>query len=175
MNAMNDTIYCLVDNDGTVHIGDGAGSYSTVAAESGLAESQCAKYRFDLERRQLIRDRETAASLLTARSFVREHFGTPAKLMTFAEEGHLPKQVLAHLLSPEKRPAYDAACAAVEKRYTKACTDKDDPCLESGCSLEGEVCLQPLLEAGIEYHKACAAEWIKTFKDPKNRVDSWAH
>lgn len=174
MNAMNDTIYCLVDSDGTVHIGDGAGSYSTVAAESGLAESQCAEYRFDLARRELVRDRETPVSHAAALSYVSERFGTPERLMTFAEEGHLPKQVLADLLSPAKRASYDAACTGVEKRYTKACTD-NDPCLESGCALEGEVCLQPLLEAGIEYRKACAAEWVKTFKDPKNRVDSWAN
>ena len=171
---MNDTIYCLVDGYGTVHIKDGAGSYSTVAAESGLSENQCAEYRFDLETRQLIRDRETPASHVAARSYVSGRFGTAERLMAFAEEGHLPKQILANLLSPEKRSAYDAACAEVERRYTQACTDKDDPCLESGCSLEGEACLQPLLEAGIEYHKACAAEWVKTFRDPKNRVDSWA-
>lgn len=172
---MNDTILCLVDSSGTVHIKDEAGTYSAVAADSGPADNQYAEYRFDLARRRLMRDRERPASHVAARSYVSQRFGTPEKLMAFAEEGHLPKQVLAELLRPEKRRAFAAACAAVEKRYTEACTDKRDPCLESGCSLEGEVCLQPLLEAGIEYHKACAAEWIKAFKDPKNRVASWAH
>jgi hypothetical protein len=172
---MNNTIYCLVDSHGTVHVKDGAGSYSSVAAESGLAANHCAEYRFDLARRQLIQDRETPASHSAALSYVSDRFGTPERLMTFAAEGHLPKQFLANLLSPEKRPAYDAACAAMEKRYTKACTDKGDPCLESGCALDGDVCLQPLLEAGIEYRKACAATWIETFTDPKNRVASWAH
>jgi hypothetical protein len=63
----------------------------------------------------------------------------------------------------------------IERRYTEACTAKNDPCLESGCSVEGEdeICLQPLLNAGIEYQKACAAEWIKLFRVPRNRIDAW--
>ena len=32
-------------------------------------------------------------------------------------------------------------------------------CLESGCALEGEACLDALLKAGPEYHKACARLW----------------
>ena len=33
-----------------------------------------------------------------------------------------------------------------------------------------EVCLQPLLRAGTEYHKACAAEWVKLFANRENRA-----
>jgi hypothetical protein len=57
-----------------------------------------------------------------------------------------------------------------------ACGAKNDPCLESGCSIDheaGETCLQPLLNAGIEYDKACAAEWFKLFQSPQNRVEAW--
>ena len=98
--------------------------------------------------------------------------GTPEELMKLAEQGHLPKCVLAELLDIEHRHAYLDACAVIEKTYTEDCTATNDPCLESGCALEGEICLQPLLGAGIEYHRACAAEWIKLFVDPRNRIDA---
>jgi len=78
-----------------------------------------------------------------------------------AAEGRIPKHVLAGLLPAGKRIAFLDACTRIEKAYTEACTATGDPCLESGCALEGEVCLQPLLRAGEEYHKACAAEWLK--------------
>ncbi len=87
--------------------------------------------------------------------------GDPQGLMAFAAEGHLTKTELAELLAPERRAAYLRRCAVIEKTFTEACTAQDDPCLESGCSLEGEVCLQPLLNAEPEYLKACAAEWMR--------------
>jgi hypothetical protein len=31
------------------------------------------------------------------------------------------------------------------------------------------------LRAGVEYHRACAAEWIKVFADPRNRIAAWKH
>jgi hypothetical protein len=95
--------------------------------------------------------------------------------MKFAEQGHLPKHALVDLLSIEQRQPYLEACAQIERRYTEACTAKNDPCLESGCSVEGEdeICLQPLLNAGIEYRQACAAEWIKRFRVSENRIDAW--
>ena len=62
---------------------------------------------------------------------------------------------------------------AFEKKYTDDCAAEHDPCLESGCAVEGEICLQPLLKAGIEYQKACAAEWIKMFENPRNRIEAW--
>lgn len=99
---------------------------------------------------------------------------SPEELMTFAAEGHLPKSALASLLRPEYRRPYLEACATIEKRYTEECAAQNDPCLESGCSsvgVEGETCLQPLLRAGVEYHKACAAEWVKVFRNPSARVD----
>jgi hypothetical protein len=89
------------------------------------------------------------------------------QFIRLAEEGQVPKDVLANLLDPQRRPAYLAACAAIERRYTEACDATGDPCLESGCSIDheaGEVCLEPLLRAETEYQKACAAEWLKLYK-----------
>ena len=66
------------------------------------------------------------------------------------------------------------ACANIEKQYTEDCAAQNDPCLESGCSVvgvEGETCLQPLLMASLAYHKACAAEWMKFFRNPNARID----
>jgi hypothetical protein len=97
---------------------------------------------------------------------------TPEEFITVADQGLLPKSVLANLLDIGHRQAFLDACAAIEKKYTEDCTATNDPCLESGCAVEGEICLQPLLRAGIEYHRACAAEWIKLFADPRNRIDA---
>jgi hypothetical protein len=99
--------------------------------------------------------------------------GTTEALMKVAEQGRLPKGVLVNLLDLEHRHAFLAACAAIEKKYTEDCTAASDPCLESGCAAEGEICLQPLLRAGIEYQKACGAEWIELFADPRYRIDTW--
>lgn len=99
---------------------------------------------------------------------------SPEALMTFAAEGHLPKGTLASVLKPEYRRAYLEACANIEKQYTEDCAAQNDPCLESGCSVvgvEGESCLQPLLRASLAYHKACAAEWMKIFRNPHARID----
>jgi hypothetical protein len=62
------------------------------------------------------------------------------------------------------------ACAVIEKTYTDECRAANDPCLESGCSMDGETCLEPLMSAGTEYHKACAAEWIKLFVHREHRA-----
>jgi hypothetical protein len=102
-------------------------------------------------------------------------FETPEDLVAFAREGHLPKAVLADQLTPESRGPFLAACARVEREYTEACTAKNDPCLESGCSLEGETCLDPLQRAGDEYLKACAKEWLTFFQNPASRADEWKH
>ncbi len=173
--TMIDTIYCLVTKDGTVYMKDGADSYSEVAAQYALDENACAQYRYDLTDRQLVVDRSLAASAPAAHSFVELRLGTPERLMKFAEEGHLPKRALAALLTLDTRQRYLDACAKLEKRYTDACAAQADPCLETGCSVEGEdeICLQPLLRAGAEYQKACAAEWLKLFRTTTNRIDVW--
>jgi hypothetical protein len=85
--------------------------------------------------------------------------GTPAVLMRMAAEGQLSKLDLAMVLPSDKRQAFFDACAAIEKRHTEDCTATHDPCLESGCALEGGICLQPLIRAETEYNKACAAVW----------------
>ena len=94
------------------------------------------------------------------------------QLLRYTEEGRLTKHALATMLTPEPRRQFLEACAAIEKKYTDDCAAAKDPCLESGCSAEGEICLQPLLRAGTEYHKACAAEWAKLFARPENRLRS---
>jgi hypothetical protein len=118
---------------------------------------------------------EPRASALAVQENVAKQMGSPDRLMMFAEQGYLPKDALVSLLSIEQRRPYLEACARIERQYTEACTAKNDPCLESGCSVEGEdeICLQPLLHAGIEYQKACAAEWIKLFRVTANRIDAW--
>ena len=95
---------------------------------------------------------------------------SPDRLMTYAVEGRLTKHALATHLSAESRRGFLDACAAIEKKYTDECTAANDPCLESGCALEGDVCLQPLLRAGTDYHRACGAEWVKLFADRANRA-----
>ena len=99
--------------------------------------------------------------------------GTSESLMQSALRGYLPKQALARLLVPEARCAFLAACAEIEKRFTHACATSGDPCLESGCSCDGEACLQPLLRAGSDYLSACGAEWTKLFAAEGNRDIAW--
>jgi hypothetical protein len=97
---------------------------------------------------------------------------TPERLMKYAAEGRLTKHALATTLTAEPRRVFLDACAAIERRYTDECSAAKDPCLASGCAVEGEVCLEPLLRAGTHYHRACAAEWVKLYADRENRVDS---
>jgi hypothetical protein len=94
----------------------------------------------------------------------------PDQIMMLAEEGRLSKRELADLLAIDQRHAFLDACAEIEKGYTEKCAAKNEPCLESGCSAVGEICLQPLLHAGSSYHKACAAAWLPIFSDPKKRA-----
>lgn len=101
-------------------------------------------------------------------------FDTVEELLRFAEEGRLTKHALATTLALEPRRRFLEACAAIEKRYTDDCAATKDPCLASGCSAEGEICLQPLLRAGTEYHKACAVEWAKLFARHENRTEEYA-
>lgn len=104
-----------------------------------------------------------------------EYMGSPEGLKKAAEEGRLPKRVLASFLSIEQRPRYLDACAVIEKQYTDNCVAQNDPCLESGCAVEGEgeICLQPLLRAEVDYHKACGAEWVTLFANVAHRIEAW--
>ncbi|MBI3492405.1 MAG: hypothetical protein HY047_11590 [Acidobacteria bacterium] len=107
---------------------------------------------------------------------VDQFVGSLEDLMTAAAEGRLSKDELASLLNPGFRQPFLKACAVIEERYTEECAAQNDPCLESGCAVsvvEGEACLQPLLRVGTEYHKACAAEWIKVFRNPNARIEIW--
>ena len=172
---MDANIYCLVDASGRVYVKDGADSHSAVAENLGLDEEACDAYRFDLSTRHLLVDRGSPSGDRAAQDYWDRHVGSPDKLMTFAAEGRLTKQVLCSLLDAEDRRAYLDACSVIEKQYTAACTAKHDPCLESGCALEGEVCLEPLLRAGREYHRACGAAWKTLFQDPQHRTRAWIH
>ena len=96
----------------------------------------------------------------------------PEHVVAYAVEGRLTKHALAGLLTAQARRPFEAACGAIELNYTEACGGSD-PCLASGCSAEGERCLQPLLRAGTDYDKACGAEWAKLFADTANRDSSW--
>jgi hypothetical protein len=95
-------------------------------------------------------------------------------MVKLAEDGNLTKAVLADSLTPEARYAFLDKCAAIEQRLTTQCSATGETCLESGCALEGEACLNAVLKADIEYHKACAAEWLSFFSDPANRSEGWS-
>src|ERR1700704_3173180 len=167
---MDCTIYCLVDASGHVYVRDGAISHSDVAASFGLDAQVCDTYRFDLTSRRLLVDHGRPKSDRAANAYWNEHVGSPEKLMTFAGEGRLTKQILGSLLGADDARAYLDACTVIEKRYTADCAASDDRCLESGCAVEGEVCLEPLLKAGREYHRACGAAWRILFEDPQHRT-----
>ena len=93
--------------------------------------------------------------------------------MRDAIEGRLPKQTLAGLLALQPRQVFLTACADIEKAYTNVCSTSGAPCLESGCSCEGETCLEPMLRAGIEYHRACGAQFASLFAVGANRDAAW--
>ena len=173
---MAEMIYYLVDANGEVYSKDGALSHADVAPGFGLNEERCDAYRFDVVSRRLVQDRGTPASEIQVRRYLADRVGTIDRFIRFAEEGHLPKDVLVTVLDAGSRRPYLDACTDVERHYTVECGAKNDPCLESGCSIDheaGETCLQPLLNAGIDYYKACAAEWIKLFQSPQNRIEAW--
>jgi hypothetical protein len=170
---MNSVIRCDIDMDGRVFVHDDSNADAAIGVATGVDERASGTYRYDLARRRLLTDRGTAASDRAARHFVEESLASPDKLMTFATEGHLPKRILASLLVGDQQRRFLEACAIIEKKYTDDCTAKNDPCLESGCAVAGEVCLEPVLRAGSEYHKACAAEWVTLFAGRGNRVDAW--
>jgi len=172
---MDCNIYCLVDASGHVYVKDGAASHSEVAANFGLDAHACDAYRFDLAARRLLVDHGKPASDRAAQVYWDRHVGTPEKLMAFAAEGRLTKQVLGSLLDADDALAYLNACAVIERRYTNECAAKNDPCLEEGCAVEGEICLEPLLRAGLEYHRACGAAWTTLFEDPRHRTQAWMH
>lgn len=171
---MNPMIHWLVDGGGTVYLKDGAESHAEVAAAFDLTAPASGKYRFDLVSRRVIRDQGDPATDRPAMAFAARTFGTPEHLMEFARQGHLPKLILAELLTAATKPQFLAACAAVEQHYTEACQAVGDPCLDDGCAMdEGEVCLQPLARAESAYNQACAAEWATFFAQPSNRIGSW--
>jgi hypothetical protein len=100
---------------------------------------------------------------------------SPDQLIAMAAEGRFTKHELADFLAIDQQRPFLEACARVEKQFTEECPIQGGPCLESGCSAEGEICLQPLLHAGSAYYKACAAVWLPIFRTPGNRADLWRH
>lgn len=96
-------------------------------------------------------------------------------LMEEAAEGRLSKQALAELLAPSARHTFLEICAVIERDFRARCAEQNGGCLESGCAMEGESCLNALLVAGPEYTQACAAAWRDLFEDPQNRIDEATH
>ena len=94
-------------------------------------------------------------------------------LIELAQQGRFSKELLVGFLARDKRQPYLDACTTIERRFTAECTAAGDPCLEGGCALEGEVCLQPLLRAQTEYLKECGHAWVRLFLDPRNRAEPW--
>jgi hypothetical protein len=90
-----------------------------------------------------------------------------AELMHLAQEGTLEKEELAELLPSELRCAFRTACGEVEKDLTRACAAHGTFCLPSGCALEGEACLDALLNAAPAYNKACGEIWLPLFRSSK--------
>ena len=87
----------------------------------------------------------------------------PETLVEMALEGCFSKDALAALLPPDVSREYLHACSAIEKRFTEDCTAAGDPCLEGGCAVEGDVCLQPLLKHPVEFQRACGAAFARLF------------
>lgn len=98
---------------------------------------------------------------------------TSGVVMAHAIAGRLSKQALAGLLAPEARQIFYDGCSRIEQGYTSACRDSTDPCLDSGCAMVGEGCLQPIQRAGSDFDKACGAEWATLFADDANRDRFW--
>ena len=92
---------------------------------------------------------------------------------TLAEDDRLSKSELADSLTRPARYAFLDRCAAIEKRLTNACAAKQDPCLASGCALDGEACLNAVLHADTEYRNACVTEWARLFSNSENRTEDW--
>ena len=96
---------------------------------------------------------------------------TPEQWIAGAAEGRFTKQELAGSLAIESRQPFLDACASIERQFTVECGEgTKEPCLDSGCSAAGEICLQPLLHAGSAYHKACARAWLPIYGDANNRA-----
>src|SRR5688500_12695585 len=93
---------------------------------------------------------------------------SPSQLIDFAARGMLTKREMANLLPEQSRTAFLSACAQWEKVITDACTAHGDFCLASGCALEGEVCLNALLNANPSYNAACGQLWIPLFRSSKH-------
>ena len=104
---------------------------------------------------------------------MRHRINTPKRLMTYAAEGKVSKAGMASVLAMKPRNDFLRECAKIERQYTVECAAQNDPCLESGCSAEGEICLAPLIRAGSEYKKACAVAWQRLFVKAENRVCGW--
>lgn len=93
------------------------------------------------------------------------------QLMRRVEAGELSKTEMADLLSSDPRWSFLQACGEVERRLTMLCAAEGHNCLESGCALQGEACLEALLNAGPAYQQACGRIWVPLFSDPRNRVE----
>jgi hypothetical protein len=85
------------------------------------------------------------------------------EMMDFTAETLLDKEMLAQLLPSEPRAVFLAGCAHVERNLTRECAEHGG-CLESGCALEGESCLNAVLNAAAEYNSECGRLWLPLFR-----------
>jgi hypothetical protein len=97
----------------------------------------------------------------------------PERLVAFARGGPLSKFTLASVLEPHSRQQFLDTCAALEQHFTERCAAKGDFCLEDGCAMDGESCLQALTREGSGFQQAMAAEWIRLFQIKENRIEGW--
>ena len=89
---------------------------------------------------------------------------TAAELIDFTAEEMLDKDTLAQLLPSEPRAIFLRGCADIERDLTRACAARGDFCLASGCALEGESCLDALMNAAPEYNRACGRIWLPLYQ-----------
>jgi hypothetical protein len=83
------------------------------------------------------------------------------------------KVELATLLRRRPRAEFLKACETIERRYTEKCGTANELCAKFDCSSGEKICLVPVLQAGREYRRACAAAWSRLFALRTNRVPGW--
>lgn len=167
---------CLVDAKGRVY--PKINAYPNLNTLMGVGEFTCSEFVFDILSRQIRTERISDFTKFdiqqeAAKAFFDRCFGSVGKLIIFAEQGRLSEAVLASLLITAKREEFLKSCTDVAKKFTERCPTISGPCLEDGCALSGEVCLNALLASSDEYFRECASAWKSLFVLPENRIANW--
>lgn len=98
---------------------------------------------------------------------------TPDDLIKMLAFSHSSKTALAATLKIEMRMPFLRECAKIERSYTERCASMGKPCLQDGCPMDDETCLEALLNAEPDYSQRVYRAWLNIFKDPNNRTDEW--